>query len=361
VAVPQGATITSAKMSFAFQQHSGLPVNLHIWGEDVNYSQPFTDTFTLAHWRPRTAASVAWSITSVPAGGSWFDTPSLVYPIQDIVDRPGWYAGSTLAMLIGSDEATAQYVDAWSYDANPALAAKVEICYLSEGPVYTATPTATPTVTPTATASPTPTATVTPTASSTPTPSPSATFTPTPTLTPEATDTPTATATPSYTPTATWTPTATATATPSPSATHTPTATARPSITPTGTPITGTIYGMVWNDVDRDGVKSEGEPPLEGAEIHLTNDSAQLMGYWVTLSDGMYHFTLLKPGLYYVREIDPPGYASSTLSEIAVFVSSNQALAVHFGDYASATATATPPHDSKAYLPLLTKVLWQGG
>jgi len=118
------------------------------------------------------------------------------------------------------------------------------------------------------------------------------------------------------------------------------------------------IYGVVWNDLDQDGAKSEGEPPLAGAEIRLTNDADLLMGYWVTLSDGVYSFTLLKPGLYHLSETDPPGYASSTLNDTAVYVNANQALAVHFGDYALATATATPLHDRKAYLPLLMRWHW---
>ena len=66
----------------------------------------------------------------------------------------------------------------------------------------------------------------------------------------------------------------------------------------------------------------------------------------MTQSDGTYVFSNLEPGLYYVSEVDPPGYASSTIGEVAVYLGANQRLPIHFGDYAlpTATPTITPTH-----------------
>ena len=102
----------------------------------------------------------------------------------------------------------------------------------------------------------------------------------------------------------------------------------------------------MWHDLDRDGEKEAGEPPLPGALVSLKNASHAIIGSWKTQSDGTYNFSNLEPALYYVSELDPPGYASSTLGEVAVYLNANQRLPIHFGDYAlpTATLTTTPTH-----------------
>jgi hypothetical protein len=99
---------------------------------------------------------------------------------------------------------------------------------------------------------------------------------------------------------------------------------------------------VVWNDLDRDGEKEAGEPPLAGAEVRLENVDHLLLGFWKTQADGTYTFANLTPGLYFVSERDPHGYGSSTVGEVAVNLSANQTLAVHFGNYELPTATPTP-------------------
>ncbi|MDH7486927.1 MAG: SdrD B-like domain-containing protein [Anaerolineae bacterium] len=294
VPVLRGATITSAQLSLRYWYISGVPVNAHVWGEAADSALTFTDDNTLAHLRPHTIASVAWSITSTPS--EWFSAPDVKQLVQEIVNRPGWSPGNALALLIEGDPGTSQYVSASAYDQEPKWAAKLKICHVGGTSGSTATPTPTPTRTPTRT----PTSIVSPT--------------PTPTLT----------ATPTRTPTATTTPT--------------------PSPTPTATPGTGTIRGLVWNDLDQNGQREAGEPPLAGATVRLKDPSHAVIGLWVTQASGTYEFVNLTPGTYYVSESDPPGYASSTVNEIGVYLSANQVVTVNFGDYAlpTATPTATP-------------------
>jgi len=111
--------------------------------------------------------------------------------------------------------------------------------------------------------------------------------------------------------------------------------------------------------MNRNGEKEDGEPPLAGAEIRVKNANHELMGFWVTQASGTYVFTKLQPGLYYVSETDPPGYGSTTIGEIAVYLNANQSLPVHFGDYALPTATptstptSTPVLDWHVYLPVV--------
>ena len=128
VPVEPGARIISAWLSLRYKYHSGLPVNLHLYGEAADASLPFTDTYTLVHERSRTAASVAWPISTAPASGTWFDSPDITQLVQEIVNRPGWALYNPLSILVASDASSAQYVDVWAYDWSADLAAKLEIC-----------------------------------------------------------------------------------------------------------------------------------------------------------------------------------------------------------------------------------------
>ena len=118
--------------------------------------------------------------------------------------------------------------------------------------------------------------------------------------TPPITVTPAPTATPTRTPSPTATPTQTHTPTP----TFTPTPTHTPTMTPTPTPTTGDIYGTVFNDVNRNGQQDQGEPGMQVWVDLLRNGT--LWGTMYTPSNGEFQFTLLDPGLWYVRLQLPP-------------------------------------------------------
>jgi len=169
VPIPQGATITEASLSVVPVFMSDAPVNLSIRAEDADFSPPFSDGQPLAHLRTRTSASVDWSIPTIPAYGQRFSTPDLAPMLDEIIHRPGWYAGSALSILVDSTTSTQNYLDVWAWDRSlgPELSAIINICYLpGGGPWHTATPTAMAT----ATSTMTPTATPTSTSPATPTP-----------------------------------------------------------------------------------------------------------------------------------------------------------------------------------------------
>lgn len=170
----------------------------------------------------------------------------------------------------------------------------------------------------------------------TPTATSSPTLTSTPTATVTATATETATLSPSPTPSTT--PTRPATATPTPTTTPTPSATAMPTPTMTPTPsatatvCTADIAGLVWTDVNGNGLQDPGEPPLSHAIVSLWDAGIALQTI-VTGGDGRYSFQDLTPGLYQVVETDPPGYGSTTSS--SVMIQAGCGLTTHdFGDQA---------------------------
>lgn len=181
-------------------------------------------------------------------------------------------------------------------------------------------------------------------ATDTPTATPTQTATPTrtPTRTPSATSTATgvATATPTATATATATGTATATATRTATATHTisPTATRTPSPTPTWTPVaatTGVLNGVVFNDLNRDGIRQVSEPGIPGAAVRATSQNAANLGqFWEThsLANGSY-VIFLPVGSYQVRQFNLPFWLSTTPDELDIVITAaGPPLQIDFGD-----------------------------
>lgn len=178
-----------------------------------------------------------------------------------------------------------------------------------------------------------------------PTPTPTETFTPTPTEPPTATPTPTETTTPTITATAT------------PSATVTP----APTVTATATPAAGTIRGVVWHDLDRDGSREAGEPGLPGTTLTLRNMAYQVVDSFITDSSGQYEFAGLPAGNYVLSAAFPPGFQPSTADSWIVAVLANWTVTIDFGAWLSGTMTPTPTQTStpevvlpaRCYIPLL--------
>jgi len=189
-----------------------------------------------------------------------------------------------------------------------------------------------------------------------PTPTPTVTPTNTPTVTP--TSTPTHTPTPAYSPTPTSTSTPTSTPTNTPTVTNTPTATSTFTPTPTSTPTVGAISGLVYDDLNRNGFRNTGEPPLAGALITLYDTQGHSLGSMTTQADGMFLFSGLLPGDYVVEETDPPGYESIYNDNVVgVRVAANATTFVTFGDQRvfTPTPTSTPtPTPTPTWTPTPT-------
>ncbi len=171
---------------------------------------------------------------------------------------------------------------------------------------------------------------------------------PTPLPSPTPTATPTATASPTATPTATETPTSTPTSTPTQTSTATATPTRTLTPTPTRTPTLAmnvTVWGLVWDDTDRDGMPAPGEPGLSGALLTLRfwPDGGVLSPgvlTQITGADGLYRFASLVPGEYDLTETDPPGYGSTTANHLRQHLQAGETWRCDFGDYHLPTATS---------------------
>lgn len=134
--------------------------------------------------------------------------------------------------------------------------------------------------------------------------------------------------------------TPTPTITPTASRTPTPTSTLTPTSTPTGTPVVGRVHGLVFNDLNGDGLPTNGEPGLIGVSILLYQGN-NVVGSTTTGGDGTYHFDSLLPGQYRIEETDPPGFTSTTSNSVVLFVSAGNDFVVNFGDRFNPTSTPT--------------------
>jgi hypothetical protein len=190
ITIPQGAQILQASVQFQADRVDTDAASLTFAGQARDNALTFAGTGRNITNRPRTTTTAVWSPapwTQVGAAGLDQQTPELKTVIQEIVNRPGWASGNSLAVIVtGSGVRVAV-----PYDGRPATAPLLHVEYST--PSQTPTPTAT--AISTSTPIPTDTATPTPTGTSTSTNTPTATSTNTPTSTSTPIISPTTTAT----------------------------------------------------------------------------------------------------------------------------------------------------------------------
>ncbi|MCI0479729.1 carboxypeptidase regulatory-like domain-containing protein, partial [Candidatus Uhrbacteria bacterium] len=91
---------------------------------------------------------------------------------------------------------------------------------------------------------------------------------------------------------------------------------------------TGKIRGVVFEDLDMNGVKSSGEDGIRNVLVSLDNGSQAL-----TDTAGYYSF-IVQRGTYTVVETDPVGFSSTTSnSVVATVAAGTDTVTVNFGDY----------------------------
>ena len=219
VVVPQGATVSSAKLKVYSSQSQWISLSLSLAGELTPNSATFSSASKPSQ-RTLTVQKISHSSNSSWAANAWVTLDEMAPVLQEIVNQPGWKSGNSLSIIVkGAGRAYARKFIG-SQDASAANAASLVISFTGGA---SSTATATP-----------PAATSTPQATAT---RPAATAThPAATSTSTATQTalpPTRTPTP---PTRTASPTSTglpaSTATSRPTSTSTAQATALPSPTP---------------------------------------------------------------------------------------------------------------------------------
>ena len=110
--IPQGASIVNGYIQFQTDEVGSEATSLLIHGEDSDNAGTFTTAINNITLRPRTGASVSWNPnpwTVVGEAGPDQQTPDIAAIIKEIIDRPGWTSGNSLAIFIdGSGKRTAE-------------------------------------------------------------------------------------------------------------------------------------------------------------------------------------------------------------------------------------------------------------
>jgi len=119
ITIPQGAVIDSAFIIVTSHEAKTADdvANITIVGEATDDAQTFTDDM-LIDARPQTSASIRWIVDE--PWGLWtpHSTPDLSPIVQEIVDRPGWESGNSIAfILLGEDQGPSEVENAREFES----------------------------------------------------------------------------------------------------------------------------------------------------------------------------------------------------------------------------------------------------
>lgn len=118
LSIPNGATITNAFLEFTANTDaavSGGSLIVTVQGQAADNPTTFTTANNNINGRPRTVASVAWN-PPVWTPNSIQQTSNLSGIVQELVNRPGWVSGNSMAFILSSPTFTS-YREARTFDA----------------------------------------------------------------------------------------------------------------------------------------------------------------------------------------------------------------------------------------------------
>lgn len=125
-----------------------------------------------------------------------------------------------------------------------------------------------------------------------------------------------------------------------------PTATATPLGTATPTPLCPGVFGYVFVDFNRNGVRDPTDPGLAGAVVTLRRDyDGTITASHTTESDGFFLMYAPALGDYVLCEDAPLGYRATTPECWGIRLHDCQMMFMSFGEY--------PPY--RFYLPLVLR------
>ncbi len=132
IPIPNGATITDARLQFHVDESSSGTLEVIFHGEDIDDSPVLTTADFDLSSRNKTSASVNWIVPSWPTvseEGADQLSPDLSSIIQEIVNRPGWVSGNDISLFIDAWPDNSGERHAESAEGEPANAAELTITW----------------------------------------------------------------------------------------------------------------------------------------------------------------------------------------------------------------------------------------
>ena len=128
VPLPPGATILQSYVQFTVDEISDGSCSLVIKGQAADNAATFTSAYYNISGRPMTLAAVSWlpaAWSTVGSAGQDQRTPDLSAILKEIINRPGWQLGNSLALVVtGAGTRTAV-----AYETSPAQAPRLSVTY----------------------------------------------------------------------------------------------------------------------------------------------------------------------------------------------------------------------------------------
>ena len=147
VAIPIGATITSAYIEFTANTASSAAMSIDIYGQSIDNAPTFTTTARDINSRVRTFNTVSWT-PSTWVVGTAYQSSDITTIVQEIINRQGWASGNAIGFILDNtstantriaksfDNAAAsapRLVVNWQVNAAITLTATVSGCFDSNG------------------------------------------------------------------------------------------------------------------------------------------------------------------------------------------------------------------------------------
>lgn len=130
VGIPQGADIVSAHLKVrSYDSHLADQVYAKIGAEAAD-NVPEQGALYGIGAKPLTGASADWVLTEPWSPDTWYDSPDIAAVIEEVVGRPGWSAGNSLAILCSTWCDRGGYRSFCSYEHDSNHAPKLEITYI---------------------------------------------------------------------------------------------------------------------------------------------------------------------------------------------------------------------------------------
>jgi hypothetical protein len=131
VSIPKGATILSAHLELYTPQSSWMTIDLRIAGQAADNAAAFSSSSKPSS-RPLTTAFINHSSNVNWPTKTWISLDEMKPVIQEIISRPGWKSGNSLAVIVkGTTNGPWGRKYTQSYDGGAAFAPRLVITYSS--------------------------------------------------------------------------------------------------------------------------------------------------------------------------------------------------------------------------------------